>query len=95
LILFETGIQVVVAVAVGVTLAIPANHYLVNTGLDLSALGNITLMGMAWDPIWRSHVELSTYTGPTVTLIIIVIFAVSYPAIRAATIRPLDAMRES
>jgi ABC-type lipoprotein release transport system permease subunit len=95
LILLETAVQVAVAVMVGLALAIPANHYLVHTGLDLSALGNVTIMGMAWDPIWRSHVELSTYTGPTIMLVVIVAFAVSYPAVRAATIRPLDAMRDS
>lgn len=94
LIMFETAIQTSVALVVGVALAIPANWYLATRGLDLSALGNVTIMGMAWDPIWRSEVTLDTYTGPTTTLMVIVFLAVLYPAIRAARIRPLDAIRD-
>jgi ABC-type lipoprotein release transport system permease subunit len=94
LIVLETAIQTSVAVCVGVLLAIPTNYYMTTHGLDLSALGDVTIMGMAWDPIWRSHVELDTYVVPTLTLVVIVAIAVCYPALRAATIRPLDAIRD-
>jgi putative ABC transport system permease protein len=94
LILLETGIQTSVAVVVGVGLAIPANYFMVHHGLDLSALGNVTIMGMAWDPVWRSQVDVQTYVGPTLTLVVIVGLAVIYPALRAAFIQPLDAIRD-
>ena len=94
LILLETGIQTAAALLVGVALALPVNHYMVVHGLDLRSLGNVSIMGVAWDPVWRSRVDLDTYVTPIVTLLIIVAIAVSYPAIRAALIRPLDAIRD-
>ncbi|MFO7562514.1 MAG: FtsX-like permease family protein [Enhygromyxa sp.] len=94
LIFLETGIQTTVAIALGVLLALPANWYMVHRGLDLSALGNVSMMGVAWDPVWRSKVELDTYLSPVLTLVVIVALAVSYPALRAALIRPLDAIRD-
>lgn len=94
LIFFETGIQASVAIAVGVLLALPTNWYLVNHGLDLSALGNVSMMGVAWDPVWRSKVDADTYISPVITLVVIVSLAVTYPAMRAALIRPLDAIRD-
>lgn len=93
LVLTETAIQTAVALVVGVLLAIPVNAYMSRHGLDLSALGNISVMGVAFDPIWRSRVDLSTYTGPVSTLVVIVGLAVLYPALKAAFIRPLDALR--
>jgi putative ABC transport system permease protein len=94
LILLETGILTAVALVIGVALAIPMNYYMVHTGLDMSSMGNVTIMGMAWDPVWRSSVDLSTYTGPIKSLLVIVLLAVTYPALRAAFIRPLDAIRD-
>ncbi|KIG16386.1 ABC transporter, permease protein [Enhygromyxa salina] len=91
LIFLETGIQTAVALAAGVLLAIPANYYMIHTGINM---GNLSLMGMAWDPIWRSTVTVETYTGPITSLVIIVALAVFYPAMRAAFIRPLDAIRD-
>jgi len=94
LIMLETAIQTTVAAAIGVLAAIPLNHYLVEHGLDLSSLGNMSLMGMAWDPIWRSAVTLDTYLSPVLTLLVIVALAVTYPALRAAFVNPLDAIRD-
>lgn len=93
LVLLETAIQTLVAVALGVLLAIPVNAYMISHGIDLAALGNINVMGVAFDPVWRSRVELATYTGPITTLVVIVALAVIYPALKAAFVRPLDALR--
>jgi putative ABC transport system permease protein len=94
LIYLETAIQAGAAVILGVLVTVPANHYLVHTGIDLSALGNQSIMGVAWDPIWRSKVDIDTYLSPILTLLVIVGLAVAYPAMRAAIINPLDAMRD-
>jgi len=93
LIFLETLIQSAIAVLIGVALSIPVNYYMVHTGLDLASLGNLSVMGMAMDTTWRSEVDLSTYTGPIQTLLVIILLAVIYPAMRAAFIRPLDAIR--
>lgn len=95
LIMMETAIQTGFAVLVGVLVAIPVNAYMVRTGLDLSALGNVSIMGVAWDPVWRSKVDADTYITPTISLVSIVAVAVIYPALRAAFIRPLDAIHRS
>ncbi len=90
----ETAIQLGAAICVGVLLAIPTNHYLVETGLDLSAsLGDVSVIGMAMDPIWRSEVDLNTYLMPIAVLTAIVGLAVIYPALKAAFVRPVAAMR--
>jgi ABC-type lipoprotein release transport system permease subunit len=93
LIFLETLIQSAIAVIIGVSLSVPVNYYMVHTGLDLASLGNLSVMGMAMDTTWRSEVDLSTYTGPVQTLLVIILLAVLYPAMRAAFIRPLDAIR--
>ncbi len=94
LIYLETMIQTAIAVVVGVLLSLPANWYLTHYGIDLSgSMENLTLMGSTIDPIWRSRVTVESYTGPIITLLIIIAIAVTYPALRAAFIRPIEAMR--
>lgn len=94
LIYLETVIQTGLAIAIGVGLALPANWYLTTVGLDLtSSLENVSVMGSAIDPIWISKVDSSTYIAPIVALVVIVSLAVVYPALRAAFIKPITAMR--
>jgi putative ABC transport system permease protein len=94
LIYLETLIQTGIALVVGVGLAIPANWYMTTTGIDLSAsMGGLTLMGSSIDPVWRSYVDTGTYVEPVVALVVIVALAVTYPALRAAFIDPITAMR--
>jgi putative ABC transport system permease protein len=94
LIYLETLIQTGLALVVGVGLAIPVNAYMTTTGIDLSAsMGGLTLMGSSIDPIWRSYVTTATYVDPVVALLVIVAIAVTYPALKAAFIDPITAMR--
>jgi ABC-type lipoprotein release transport system permease subunit len=93
LMLVESAIQTGIAVLVGVTLAVPGLWYLSNTGIDLAQLGGVTIMGIAWDPIWRAHVQLDIFTRPILVLVSIVALAVFYPALKAALIQPVEAMR--
>lgn len=94
LILIETAIQGVFAVSAGILLAIPANYYMVHTGLDMSGDGNLSVMGMSIDPIWHSVVTLDTYLTPAIALVVIIALSVLYPALRAAFIQPLSALRD-
>lgn len=94
LIYLETLLQTVLSIVIGVALAIPANYYLSTTGIDLSgSMEGLTVMGSTMDSIWLSQVTLQTYTGPVIALLFIVAIAVTYPALKAAYIKPVTAMR--
>jgi ABC-type lipoprotein release transport system permease subunit len=93
MILIESAIQTGIAVAVGVGLAVPGILYLSRTGIDLAQLGGVTILGIAWDPVWRAAVQVETFSEPILVLVFIVAVAVLYPALKAALIRPVDAMR--
>jgi ABC-type lipoprotein release transport system permease subunit len=93
LILLESAIQTGIAILVGVGLAVPGILYLSRVGIDLGRLGGITIMGIAWDPVWRAAVSVGIFTGPILVLILIVAVAVLYPALKAALIHPVEAMR--
>ena len=88
----ESGIQTGLAVAVGTLCAVPVILYLADTGLDLQSLAGVSIMGIAMDPIWRAVITVDVFTTPVVMLVIIVVLAVLYPAIKAATVRPVEAM---
>jgi ABC-type lipoprotein release transport system permease subunit len=92
LILVESAIQTGIAILLGVTLAVPGLWYLSRIGIDLSRLGGVTIMGIAWDPIWRAAVHVDGFLQPILVLVVIVAAAVVYPALKAALIRPVDAM---
>jgi ABC-type lipoprotein release transport system permease subunit len=93
LIVLESAIQTTLAVIIGVAISIPANWYLSTHGIDLRSLGNMSMMGMAIDPVWRARVSVDSYVQPVTILLVIVGLAVIYPALRAAFIRPVEAMR--
>jgi ABC-type lipoprotein release transport system permease subunit len=88
----ESAIQTGLALLVGVSFAIPGILYLSRTGLDLGRFGDFSVMGIAMDPVWRAAVTTGVFTGPIVTLVLIVSAAVIYPALKAALIDPVDAM---
>jgi ABC-type lipoprotein release transport system permease subunit len=93
LILVESGLQTGLALAAGCLLSIPALWYMINIGLDMTWIGGLSISGIAWDPVWKAAVTQETYMGPVVTLVFIVSIAVLYPAVKAALIRPVSAMR--
>jgi ABC-type antimicrobial peptide transport system permease subunit len=93
LILLESGIQVGLAILLGVAISTPTLWYLTTTGLDLSSLAGVSVMGIAMDPIWRASVSPQVFSMPIVILFVIVITAAIYPALKAALIQPVEAMR--
>lgn len=93
LILVESAIITGIAIVVGVALAVPALIYLRDVGLDLSSLAGVTIMGIALDPVWRAVITPDGFRLPILTLIVIVVLAVAYPAVKAALISPVEAMR--
>jgi putative ABC transport system permease protein len=93
LILVEAAVQTGLALVIGVTLSLPALWYLSVYGLNLESLAGLTMMGIAFNPLWQAQVTAYTFTGPIFTMLAIVAIAVVYPAVKAALIRPVEAMR--
>ncbi len=93
LILLECGIQTVIALVIGVLLAIPAVVYLSTNGILLAGLAGTSIMGIAMEPVWRAAISMPVLTTPILILVLIVFAAVLYPALKAATIQPVEAMR--
>ncbi len=92
MIFYETYIQAGIAIVVGSALSVPGLWYLTKHGIDTGRLGGMTIHGVAWDSVWRASVSSSTYSGPIVTLIVIVSLAALYPAFKAAWVQPVKAM---
>ena len=92
LILLESAVQTGVALFVALCLSIPGNWYLVTRGIDLGPSDGMAVAGIAWNPTIYSLVDSGTYVAPIVTLLVIVFFAVLYPAIKAAVIKPVKAI---
>lgn len=92
LILLEGGLQAAMAVVIGLALSVPGLLYLTRYGLDLSGLGGTSFAGIAFDPVWRGVVTPMTIVAPVLTLLFMVGVAVLYPALKAARLKPVEAM---
>ncbi len=94
LIVVETGVLLGIAAAAGLVLAAPSTWYLAHHGLDLSAfMGNTDMMGMQLPNVWIGVYGPAQFLGPLVAMSVIVMMAIVYPAVKAARISPVEAMR--
>ena len=82
-----------IAIAIGVTLALPGMWYLIEHGIDVGTLGGMSVMGMSMRDRWHGIYTASSLAMPILMLVFMSLSAALYPAARAALIRPLDAMR--
>ncbi len=90
----EAGIQAGIAIAVGTALSVPGMWYLMNVGIDFASLAGVSVMGVAMTQVWRAALTAAVYSTPILMLVGIVLAAVIYPALKAALIRPIVAMRQ-
>lgn len=93
LIVTECGIQVTFAILIGTVLALPGMYYLTTTGIDILGGADMSFGGVAFNSIWKAEVNRATFSGPIIMLIIVVGFAIIYPSVKAALIKPIEAMR--
>ncbi|MEE2776398.1 MAG: FtsX-like permease family protein [Acidobacteriota bacterium] len=93
IILIESAMQCGLAIVIGLTLSLPLLWYVSTVGIDVGRLGGASMAGMAMDPIWLGVVTPATFVIPVVLLIFMVALAVLYPALKAARIQPVEAMR--
>ncbi|MCO4762990.1 MAG: ABC transporter permease [Myxococcales bacterium] len=93
LIFIESGIQTAISVAIGVLLSIPATWYMTEHGLEMGPEGGISLQGVALARVWYAAPSVDTLLLPIFVLLFVIFFAVLYPAVKAAVIRPVEAIR--
>lgn len=95
LVLAETVIQVVIASFAALLTAVPLAIYCETHPVDLTSLASTSasIAGIALDPLWYCRVTLDALVSPVLVLLIVSLLAVIYPAIKAALIRPLQAIQ--
>jgi ABC-type lipoprotein release transport system permease subunit len=93
LILVEGAVQAAVASVLGLVLAAPGMWYLTVHGLNMGALGGMDAGGVAVAEIWYGEFSVQSCAGPLIILWMMTLLAVVYPAIKAAWINPITAMR--
>ena len=94
LILWEGLFQAALAAAAGLILSVPLLFYFTRVGINLAALGGqISISGIGMDPFMRGVVTPAIFIGPLSAMFVIVLLSMLYPALKAARIRPVEAMR--
>jgi ABC-type lipoprotein release transport system permease subunit len=91
--LMEGLLQAVVATAIGLAVAAAPAWYLQTHGIDVGALGGVSMVGVTMPPVWRGVFSPVSVQLPVVLLFFIALVAVALPAAKAAWIRPVEAMR--
>lgn len=92
LITVEAFIQAGLSVLIGGLCAFPTLVYLTTKGIDLGDMSGMTVVGVPLDSVMRASITPYVYLGPVITLILMIIIAVLYPALKASLIKPIQAM---
>lgn len=95
LVLTETLLLATLATAIGLVLGGLLDAYLVYVGVDFSVDGKgLNYMGVTLDPVIRGMVRPKGIALTVVTVYIVTLLAAIWPALRAARLEPVEAMRE-
>ncbi|HCH61784.1 MAG TPA: hypothetical protein DFR83_03190 [Deltaproteobacteria bacterium] len=95
LVITETLLLATLAAAIGLALGGLLDAYLVYVGIDFSVDGKgLSYMGVTLDPVIRAIVRPGGIIFTVVTVYIVTLLAAIWPAVRAARLEPVEAMRE-
>lgn len=94
----EMSIEVVILSALGALIGMmiggAAALYLSANGIDTTSFGGqIEMNGVVWDPVWRADFDLGRILRTPLSLIPVALVAGLYPAIHAARVVPVEALR--
>jgi ABC-type lipoprotein release transport system permease subunit len=90
----EVMTQAALASAVALAIGVPLSLYFQAHGIDLSSIADdISVTGIAIDPIWYCELDAHVILGPIASLFVMVGLAALYPGLKAALIRPLEAIQ--
>ncbi len=93
LILLEAAMQTTLAIVIGLSAAAPGMWWIANKGIDFGSMGGMNMMGVSMRKMWYGIYDAQTLSGPLIMLVVVVAMAVIYPAMKAAWINPVTAMR--
>ncbi|MBW2016748.1 MAG: ABC transporter permease [Deltaproteobacteria bacterium] len=90
----EAWVLGLISTLAGILIGLPLTYYLQVAGLDLSmfASGDVSVAGVALDPIWRAALAPKTVAVPVVVMWVVCLLASLYPAAIAARLDPVKAM---
>ncbi len=94
LIVIESFIQVSAASILALVPALPLTKFCETHPIDLSSLSSTSssIAGVAFDPVWHTRMTFETVFMPVLFLFIVAGIAIVYPAVKAALIRPVEAI---
>ncbi len=96
LIMTEAAIQGVGSAVIAMFAGGGISKMVEKNGIDLTGIiGNsgVSIAGIAMDPVWHGAVSAKSIGAPITVLLVVVGISVIYPAIKAAYISPVSAMR--
>ncbi len=94
-ILAETGCLVGASLVLGGGIGVPFLWYLEAHGLDLrSFISEISVGGSVVDPLWYGQQDFLAYGQAALGLAVTAVVSACYPAVRAARLRPIEAIRK-
>jgi len=97
LILLETTLMTLVSMVVGGLLGLLLTYWLMVRGLDFSGImpEGFSYQGVVIDPVWRAVVTPRTVAVPLVLMTVVSLIVAVWPAVRAARIKPVEALRQT
>ena len=83
------------ALALGTVLGAAGGWYMVEVGFDLSSSGqgDFEFSGISMEPVFRGIWSAEAFIWPAVSLAVVTLGGSILPAVRAAMLKPVDAMR--
>lgn len=95
LIMAEAGGLAVVSLVLGAAIGVPVLWYLQVHGLKLGGDGHtVSLAGIVVGPLWYGRQDFTAYGQAALGLAVTALAAALYPALRAARLRPAEALRK-